>query len=117
MKFLCLVYEEEKMLGAMPGKEMQELVKAHLDYNDVLRKSGNFLAADALESVRVATTLRMRNGKLSITDGPFAETKEQLTGFYLIEAADLDDAIEIASNIPSVRTGCIEVRPIRPLRR
>jgi hypothetical protein len=117
MKYLCLVYEDERILGAMPGNEMQAHINAHLDYNDVLRKTGQFKEAEALESVRRATTLRLRDGRITATDGPFAETKEQLTGFYLINAKDRDEAIQIASKIPSVRIGCVEVRPIRPLKR
>ena len=79
-------------------------------------KSGHCIASEALESVQTATTVRMRNGKLSVTDGPFAETKEQLAGFYMIEARDLNEAIQIASKIPPARVGSIEVRPIRPIR-
>ena len=81
-----------------------------------IRKSGHCLASEALQSVTTATTVRVRNNKLSITDGPFAETKEQLAGFYMIEARDLNEAIQIASKIPPARVGSIEVRPIRPIR-
>ena len=115
MKYLCMVINEEKMLDAMPRAEFQALVDEHLAYDDVLRESGHYLASNALESVQTATTVRVRNGKMSVTDGPFAETKEQLGGFYLIEARDLNEAIQVAAKIPSARTGCIEVRPIREL--
>ncbi|MGA9121222.1 MAG: YciI family protein [Bacteroidota bacterium] len=108
MKYLCLVYSEEKMLEAMTDDECMK-------YDAALRESGNCLASEALQSVQTATTVRVRGGKVSITDGPFAETKEQLAGFYLIDAKNLDEAIEIASKIPPARVGCIEVRPIREL--
>ena len=85
-------------------------------YDTAIRKSGHCIASEALESVHTATTVRVRSGTVSITDGPFAETKEQLAGFYMIDAADLDEAIAIASKIPPARVGSIEVRPIRPIR-
>jgi len=85
-------------------------------YDTAVRKSGHCIASEALESVQTATTVRVRNGKLSVTDGPFAETKEQLAGFYMIEARDLNEAIQLASKIPPARVGSIEVRPIRPIR-
>jgi hypothetical protein len=85
-------------------------------YDTAVRKSGHCLASEALESVRTATTVRVRNGKVAVTDGPFAETKEQLAGFYMIDARDLDEAIRLASKIPPARVGCVEVRPVRPIR-
>ena len=109
MKYLCLVYSEEKQLETMPDSEC-------LAYDEALRKSGHCLASEALQPVQTATTVRVRNGQVSVTDGPFAETKEQLAGFYLIEARDLNEAIQLASKIPPARVGSIEVRPIRPLR-
>ena len=109
MKYLCLVYSEEKRLDAVPDSEC-------LAYDAALRESGHCLASEALQPVRTAATVRVRNGKLSITDGPFAETKEQLAGFYLIEARDLNEAIQMASKIPPARVGSVEVRPIRPIR-
>ena len=105
MKYLCLVYLEEQKLHAVPDSECMAC-------GEGFRKSGLLIAAEALQPVETATTVRVRNGKLSITDGPFAETKEQLAGFYLIEARDLNDAIQVASKIPSARTGSVEVRPI-----
>ncbi|MBI1805497.1 MAG: YciI family protein [Ignavibacteria bacterium] len=108
MKYLCLVYSEEKKLETMSDDECME-------YDAAIRKSGHCLASEALKPVQTATTVRVRNGTVSITDGPFAETKEQLAGFYLIDARDLDDAIEIASKIPPARVGSIEIRPIREL--
>lgn len=84
-------------------------------YAESVQGSGRMLAAEALESVQTATTVRMRNSKLSITDGPFAETKEQLAGFYLIDAKDLNEALHVAGHIPAARVGCVEVRPVRSL--
>ena len=109
MKYLCLVYLDEKRLGELPDADC-------VAYDTAIRKSGNCLASEALQSVHTATTVRLRNGRLSITDGPFAETKEQLAGFYMIEARDLNEAIQIAAKIPPARVGSIEVRPIRPIR-
>lgn len=108
MKYLCLVYSEEKKLQTMTDDECME-------YDAAMRRSGQCLASEALQPVHTATTVRVRNGRVSITDGPFAETKEQLAGFYLIDARDLDDAIGIAAKIPPAQVGCIEVRPIREL--
>ena len=84
-------------------------------FGDSLRKSGGYVAADALQRVDTATTVRVRNGKVSMTDGPFAETKEQLAGFYLIDAKSLDEAVAVAAKIPPARVGSIEVRPVRTL--
>ena len=108
MKYLCLVYSEERKLQTMTDDECME-------YDAAIRKSGTCISSEALLPVHTATTVRVRDGKISVTDGPFAETKEQLAGFYLIDANDLDDAIQIASKIPPARVGCIEVRPIREL--
>jgi hypothetical protein len=113
MKYLCLVYHEETKIDALPQSEYNAIVSEVLDYRDELRKSGHYIASNALGYVETATTLRVRNGKVSITDGPFAETREQLGGFYLIEARDLNDAIRVASKMPPARLGCIEVRPIK----
>src|SRR6266550_6638432 len=108
MKYLCLVYLEEEKLRAVPDSECMACGAG-------FRQSGLLIAAEALHPVDSAATVRVRNGKLSITDGPFAETKEQLAGFYLIEARDLNDAIQVASKIPPAREGSIEVRPVREL--
>jgi hypothetical protein len=115
MKYLCLIYLEEKKLDALSKEEADAQVAAALAYDQVLRKSRHYVAAEALQPVQVATTIRTRNGKLSMTDGPFAETKEQLGGFVLIEARDLNDAIQVAAKIPCGRLGCVEVRPIQDL--
>jgi len=108
MKYLCLVYMEAEKLHAVPDREC-------LDCGESLRKSGVLIAAEPLQPVETATTVRVRNGKVSITDGPFAETKEQLAGFYLIDARDLNDAIQVAAKIPPAREGSVEVRPVRQL--
>ena len=108
MKYLCLVYLEPEKFTAVPDREC-------MNCGDDLKNKGLLLAAEPLFKADTAKTLRIRNGKLSVTDGPFAETKEQLAGFYLIEARDLNDAIQVASKIPPAREGSIEVRPIREL--
>jgi hypothetical protein len=112
LKFLCLAYEQEQSLNALTRSEWEALRSETLAYVDQLRRSGRLVVTAALESVRTATTVRVRDGKRSTTDGPFAETKEQLGGIFLIEAADLDEAIEVATRWPSARIGSIEVRPI-----
>ena len=109
MKYLCMVYLDENRLDELPDEDC-------VAYDVAIRKSGHCIASEALRSVQTATTVRVRNGKVSVTDGPFAETKEQLAGFYLIEARDLDEAIQIAAKIPPARVGSVEVRPIRPIR-
>ncbi len=108
MKYLCLVYSNEKELEGFPDDEC-------VAYDESLRANGRCIASEALQPVETATTVRVRNGKMSVTDGPFAETKEQLTGFYLVDARDLNEAIQIAGNIPPARVGSIEVRPVRQL--
>jgi hypothetical protein len=115
MKYLCLIFTEEGKLEALSRSEGEALVREHLDFDETLRQSGHFIVAEALQPIQTATTVRVRNGRMSTTDGPFAETKEQLTGFFLIEARDLNDAIQVAGRIPSARLGSVEVRPIRNL--
>jgi hypothetical protein len=112
VKYLCLIYDEEKKLAAMSKAESDAFMGEYFAFTEDIRKSGHLVAGDALKPVHTATTLRQRGGKLSTTDGPFAETKEQLGGYYLVEAKDLNEAVQIASRIPSVRTGSVEVRPI-----
>jgi hypothetical protein len=116
VKYLCLVYTEEQRLNALSQRELESLVAEHLALDGELKKSGQSLASDALQPVMTATTVRVRNGRMSMTDGPFAETKEQLGGFYLIEARDLNEAVQIAGRIPSARIGSVEVRPIWAIR-
>ena len=113
MKYVCLIYDEEKKKSAMSNAESDALVGEYFAFSEGIRKSGHYLAGEALQPVQTAVTVRIRNGKLSTTDGPFAETKEQLGGFYLINARDLNEAIQLASKIPSARLGSVEVRPIR----
>jgi hypothetical protein len=108
MKYLCLVYLEEGKFNAVPDREC-------FNCGESLRRNGTLLAAEPLHPVSTATTVRIRNGQMSVTDGPFAETKEQLAGFYLIDARDLNEAIQVASRIPPAREGSIEVRPVREL--
>lgn len=117
MKYLCLIYFEEEGLNALSEAEVGTITDQCLDYEDELQESGHFIAAEALEPVQTATTLRVRNGRTSMTDGPFAETREQLGGFFMIDARDLNDALQVASKLPQARFGSIEVRPIRPLKR
>jgi hypothetical protein len=113
MRYLCMIYAEEKKLAARPKSEADAFTGEYFAFSDALRKSGHYLAAEALQPVQTATTVRVRDGKVSTTDGPYAETKEQLGGFYLIDARDLNDAIQVAARIPSARLGSVEVRPIR----
>ncbi len=112
MKYLCLAYEEENKLNDLAKSEWDALRGETLSYLEDLRTRGHILSADALQSARTASTVRVRNSKVTITDGPFAETKEQLGGFFLINARDLNEAIQVASRWPSARLGSIEVRPI-----
>ena len=112
MKYLCLIYDDEKKIEGMSKSDSDAFMGEYFAFSDDIRNSGHYVAGEALHPVRTATTLRNRNGKVSTTDGPFAETKEQLGGFYIIEAKDLNEAIQVASRIPSVRTGSIEVRPV-----
>jgi len=116
MKFLCLVYYDEKDMEAMSKDAFDAFADEHVVIDEDLRRSGHSIVAEALQPAHTATTLRLRHGKLTTTDGPFAETKEQLGGIYLIEASDLDDALQAAARIPAARVGCIEVRPIWDLR-
>jgi hypothetical protein len=113
MKYLCLVYVEEPILNALSRSERVALSDESLAYCEELQKAGQFVSASPLHPVETATTVRMRSGKLSTTDGPFAETKEQLGGFFLIDVRDLNDAIRVAAKIPAARLGSVEVRPIK----
>ena len=112
MKYLCLVYGEEDKLHSLPDSPDDTECQG---YVDTLVREDRMLAAEALAPVSTAVTVRVRDGRTTPTDGPFAETKEQLAGFYLIEAADLDEAVRLAAGIPPARVGCIEVRPVRAL--
>ncbi len=114
MQYLLLIYMKET--GAqMPEAELQAMWREYGDFTQSIVKNGNFRAGDALAATSTATTVRLKDGKTVTTDGPFAETKEQLGGYYLVDAKDIDEAIRIAARIPAVRYGgSIEVRPIRP---
>jgi hypothetical protein len=116
MRYVCLVYLVEKDMSTMTEREADTCTAECLAYDDALRKTGYLIVAHALQPVETATTVRVRNGKLSATDGPFAETREQLGGFLLIEARDLNEAIQVAGNVPLARRGSIEVRPVMELR-
>jgi hypothetical protein len=115
MKFMFMIYHDENVLDALPEGEMQTLVDSALDYSEELRQSGHYIVSDALQRARTARTIRVGSGKIATTDGPFAETKEQLGGFFLIEARDMDEACEIAARFPPARIGIIEVRPVQEL--
>jgi hypothetical protein len=115
MKYIGFAYEEESKLNALSAGEWQALRQETLDYVETLQRSGRLILAQPLQSASKAATLRVRHGALSVIDGPFAETKEQLAGFYLVDARDLNEAIQIAAKIPPARVGSIEVRPVRQL--
>ena len=112
MQYLCLIYDDEKLIDNLPPAERGALLGESGAFNRDIKASGHFVGGDALQPVATATTVRVRGGKVTTTDGPFAETREQLGGYYLIEAKDLDEALKIAARIPSARYGSIEVRPI-----
>jgi hypothetical protein len=112
MKYLCLIYDDETKWATLSQADAEAMMGEYFAFTEGIRRSGHYLAGEALKPTQTATTVRVRNGKISTTDGPFAETKEQLGGFYMIEAKDLNDAIQVASKIPSARIGSIEVRPV-----
>jgi hypothetical protein len=114
MKYLLLIYENESDWAAILEDEKGKIYQEYMDYAKRLRKNGQYIAGEALQPVSTATTVRQKGGKTLTTDGPFAETREQLGGFFMVEARDLDEAIKLAAGIPAVRTGSIEVRPIMP---
>lgn len=115
MKFMLLVYNDPTLVDAMPASQFDSEMRTCLDHADELQSSGHLLESQQLEPVRTARSVRVRGGKLSITDGPFAETKEILGGFNIIEAENMEEAVRIASEFPWIRTGCIEVRPVRDI--
>lgn len=116
MKYLAMVYYQESRMSGMSQREWDELNRECMACVEGLQQAGHFLAGEALQSTASATTLRVRDGAVTTTDGPFAETREQLAGFYMLEAADMDEAIQLASRIPPARYGSIELRPVRELR-
>ena len=115
MKYLLLIYENEAAFGALPESEQGKVFEEYMAYTRRIRTSGNHLGGEALQPTTSATVVRVQGGKTLTTDGPFAETREQLGGFYLVEAKDLDEAIALAAGIPGARTGAIEVRPVLPV--
>jgi hypothetical protein len=115
MRYLCLIYLDEQEMAELPHAEMNDLNMRHLELNDALRASGNLVEASALESSASAVRFRARGSKRTILDGPFAETKELVAGFYLIEARDMPEALDIASRFPSAPHATIEVWPTRHL--
>ena len=117
MKYLCLAYEEERKLDELSRAEWDALRGETLAYVEILKKHGHLILTHALQSARAAATVRIRGGSRSVVDGPYAETREQLGGFFLIEAKDLSEAVELASRWPSARLGSIEVRPIEEVLR
>jgi hypothetical protein len=115
MKFMVTIYHDEKVLDAMPEPEMQALVDSAIEYAEEIRRSGHYIASDALQRTGTARTIRVRGGKVSTSVGPFAETKEQLGGFFVIEAKDMDEACAVAARFPPARVAVIEVRPVQEL--
>ena len=113
VKYLCLIYDDESKWGTMPQAEAEAMMGEYFAFTEGIKKSGHYLGGEALKPTQTASTVRVRSGKISTTDGPFAETKEQLGGYYLIDAKDLNDAIQVAAKIPSARIGSVEVRPIQ----
>jgi hypothetical protein len=115
MKYLLMCCHDEKKFDSMSKTECDAVMEETMAYCDALKKSGQLLAVEQLEPIRTAMSVRSRGGKLSVTDGPFAETKEQFGGFFLISARDLNEAIQVAAKFPSVRFGTMEVRPVRDI--
>ena len=115
MRYLCLIYLDESHMAALPPKEVETLNARHLQYNDELLDRGVFVEAEALQPAAATTCVRVRNGKVALTDGPYAEAKEMVAGFYLIEARDLNEAVQVASRLPAAPHGMVEVRPCRDL--
>ncbi len=115
MKFLFMIFHDERMLDALPEGEMQALIDGALEYTEEIRRSGHFIVSNALQRSQTARTIQVRGGKATTIDRPFAETKEQIGGFFLIEAKDMDEACAVAARFPPARLGTIEVRPVREL--
>jgi hypothetical protein len=113
VRYLCLIYDDESKWGTMPKEEGEAILGEYFAFTEGIKQSGHYVGGEALQPTQTATSVRVRNGKVSTTDGPFAETKEQLGGYYLINAKDLNDAIQVAAKIPSSRIGTIEIRPIQ----
>jgi len=116
MKFMFTIYHDENVLDAMPEKDMQALVDGAIEYAEEIRRNGHYIASNALQRTQTARTIRVRAGNVSATAGPFAETKEQLGGFFVIDAKDIDEACAIAARFPPARVAVIEVRPVQELK-
>ena len=112
MQYMCLIYDDEQVFKNMAEDERSQVFGEYGSFTESIRESGTYVAGDALQPTSTATTVRIRDGKTLVTDGPFAETKEQLGGYYLVDAKDMDEALKIAERIPSARYGSIEVRPV-----
>jgi hypothetical protein len=112
MQYICLIYDDENIWDKLPEDERNAVFAEYGTFTESIKGSGNYVAGDALQPTSTATTVRIRDGKTLVTDGPFAETKEQLGGYYLVEAKDVDEALKVAERIPSARYGSIEVRPV-----
>ncbi|MFI5232733.1 MAG: YciI family protein [Gemmatimonadales bacterium] len=115
MKYLCLIYASEAGVATMTKDEAGKMMAEYGAFTEAIKKSGHYVGGNALQPTSTATTVRSRGGKVSTTDGPYAETKEQLAGYYMVDAKDLNDAVQVAARIPAARTGGIEVRPIREM--
>ena len=115
MKFMFTIYHDQNVLDAMPDKEMQALVDSAIEYAEEIRRSGHFIVSNALQRTSTARTIRVHAGKVTATDGPFAETKEQVGGFFVIEAKDMDEACAVAARFPPARVAVLEVRPVQKL--
>ena len=114
MRYMLLIYSPESFWQSISEQERGKIYQEYLDFTDSIRKSGHYVAGDPLERTATATTVRVRDGKPMATDGPFAETREQLGGYYMVEAKDLNEAIAIAAKVPGAKNGSIEVRPVWP---
>ena len=112
MKYLCMIYDDEQAWQKFPKDVQDGYMREYMAFTDSIKKNGQHVGSNQLQPSHTATTVRIRNGKVSTTDGPFVETKEQLGGYYLIEAKDLDEATAIAARVPSAKFGSIEVRPV-----
>lgn len=112
MKYLCLIYQDEAQMAKASKAESDKMHAEYAAFTDGIKKSGQYLGSNGLQPTSTASTVRVRHGKISTTDGPFAETKEQLVGYYLVEAKDLNEAIQVGARIPSAREGSVEVRPV-----
>ena len=115
MKFMFTIYHEEKVLDAMSEKEIQTLVDSAVEYAEELQRSGHYIASDALQRTATAQTIRVRDGQVSTAAGPYVETREQLGGFFVIEAKDMDEARALAARFPPARVAVIEIRPVQEL--